>query len=82
MERRGLKVIIGMTKILVTRKEGDAVQSGQYPCAMCGSGGGVNSILCIECNKRCHKRYSGLANLGGVTNFCCPACIRRRNGVV
>ena len=32
MERRGLKANIGKTKILVTGKEGDAVQSGQHPC--------------------------------------------------
>ena len=40
---------------------------------------GVNSILCNECNRWCHKRYSGLRNLNGVTNFRCLACVRRAN---
>ena len=82
MERRGLKVNIGKTKLLVTGKTGEVVQSGRYPCGVCGSGVGVNSILCTSCEKWCHKRCSGLANLNRVVDFCCPACVRRRRGAV
>jgi len=36
------------------------VQSGRWSCGCCGKVVRVNSILCIECNKLCHHRCSGL----------------------
>ncbi len=82
IERRGLKVNIGKTKMMVTGKENaERVQSGRYPCGVCGRGVGVNSILCVVCDKWCHKRCSGLRNLNRVAGFCCPACERRRGEV-
>ena len=36
LELRGLKVNIGLTKLLVSRKQNEApAPSGQYPCAVC-----------------------------------------------
>ena len=56
MERRGLKINLGKTKFMKTGKEAkEKVQSGRWPCGCCGRGVGVNSILCIDCNKWCHK---------------------------
>lgn len=43
MERRGLKVNIGKTKIMVTGKKNvEKAQLGKYPCGVCGRGVGVN----------------------------------------
>ena len=82
MERRGLKVNIGKTKLMVTGKENEEkVQSGQFPCGVCGRGVGVNSIECTVCRKWCHKRCSGLVNINRAVNFCCTACVRRRAGI-
>ena len=75
MERRGLRVNLNKTKIMVTGKENEIVQSGRYPCGVCGGGVRDNSILCTLCDKWCHKRCSGLASLRGVTGFRCPACV-------
>ena len=76
-ERRGLQVNLEKTKLLVMGGErGVVVQVGRYPCGVCGRGVGVNSILCISCNKWCHKRCSGLGRLGPAVNFRCPTCVR------
>ena len=77
MEKRGLKVNMEKTKTMVTGKgTNERVQSGRWPCACCGRGVGSNSVLCIECNRWCHKRCSGLRNLRGVRDFVCPTCVR------
>ena len=75
-EWRGLKVNLEKTKLLVRRGErGEVLQVGRYPCGVCGQGVGVNSILCISCNKWCHKRCPGLGRLGPAVNFRCPTCV-------
>ena len=64
MERRGLKVNLGKTKMMVTGWEmEDVVQVGSYLCRVCGRGVGVNSVLCGTCGKWCHWRCSGLRSL-------------------
>ena len=35
----------------------------RYPCGVCGSGVGANSVLCRKCGKWCHWRCSGLKSL-------------------
>ena len=75
MERRGLRVNLNKTKMMVTGKEDEIIQSSRYPCSLCGSGVGVNSILSTLCDKWCHRRCSGLISLRGVTAFRCPACL-------
>ena len=74
MARRGMKVNIGKSKIMVTGKRNEVIRSGRYPCGVCGRGVGQNSILCTACQLWCHKRCSGLARLGGNPNFLCPTC--------
>ena len=52
VERRGLKVNLEKTKIMVTRREvGDVVRVGRYLCGVCGRGFGANSVLCTVCGK-------------------------------
>ena len=78
VSRRGLRVNMEKTKVMVTggppkrRRE-----EGRYPCSCCGRGVGVNSVLCTECGKWCHKRCSGLRNVNQAgENYKCPACMR------
>ena len=75
MELRGMKVNIGKTKLLVSGKSSvRPISSGQYPCAVCNRGVGANSILCVGCNKWCHKRCSGLNSFAGINAYTCPVC--------
>ena len=81
LHRRGMKVNMSKTKIMVSGMKTEPVRSGRYPYGVCGKGVRENSVLCIECNLWCHQRCSGLGSVAGATNFECPACIRRRNGL-
>ena len=77
VERRGLKVNLKKTKMMVTQREvGDVVGVGRYPCGVCGLGVRANSVLCTACGKWCHKRCSGLGRLSAaaVSLFRCLAC--------
>ena len=75
MELRGMKVNISKTKLLVSgKKSREPISSGQYPCAVCNRGVGANSILCVGCNKWCHKRCSGLSSFAGMATYTCPVC--------
>ena len=61
MASRGLKINASKTKLLTTEKKHDDLpESGKYPYAVCGSGVGVNSILCLTSHKWCHKCSSGV----------------------
>ena len=59
--------------------EAEPVEMGEYPCGVCGRGVRANSILCVRCQKWCHKRCSRLRSLRGVVDFCCPSCSRQRS---
>ena len=74
MELRGLRINLSKTKLLVTGKSGRPIESGNYPCGVCGRGVGRNSIECTTCGKWCHFPCSGLPSLN-VPNFSCPTCV-------
>ena len=77
IEKRGLKVNTEKTKIMITGKQSTkGITTGKWPCGCCGRGVGANSILCVMCNKWCHRKCSGLKRVVGVKNFQCPACKR------
>ena len=43
---------------------------------MCRQGVGDNSIKCVACHKRIHKRFSGISGrLGYVADFHCRRCL-------
>jgi hypothetical protein len=78
MEKRGLKINMDKTMVLVTGKEAkEKIQAGSWLCGSWGWRVWVNSILCVESDKWCHKRCLGLQRLQGVRNFVCPGCTRR-----
>ena len=61
MEKKGLRVNAGKTKIMICGTGLDLLQSsGEFPCAVCRTGVGSNSIFCSGCKHWVHKKCSGL----------------------
>ena len=61
MEKKGLRVNAGKTKIMICGAGLDLLQSsGEFPCAVCRTGVGSNSIFCNGCKHWVHKKCSGL----------------------
>ena len=57
MEMKGLRVNAGKTKVMVCGTGLDLLQSsGEYPCAVCRTGVGNNSIYCNGCKLWVHKK--------------------------
>ena len=64
MEKKGLRVNAGKTKVMICGTGLDLLQSsGEYPCAVCCTGVGNNSIYCNGCILWVHKKCSGLRRL-------------------
>ena len=76
MEAKGLRVNMGKTKLMVSGHGLDVLKdSGTYPCAVCRTGVGANSILCTECKLWVHKKCSGIKRtLGPDPSYRCLRC--------
>ena len=48
--------------------------SGKFPCAICHTGEGSNSIFCNGCKYRVHKKCSGLKRLTKDPDYRCTRC--------
>ena len=48
----------------------------QFPCAVCHTGVGSNSIYCKDCKHRVHKKCSGLKHLSEDPDYRCTPCAR------
>ena len=58
---KGLKVNAGKTKVMVGSSGGKMiVNSGKWPCGVCGKEVQANSVQCTVCKKWIHKRCSGV----------------------
>ena len=58
---KGLKVNAGKSKVMVGSNSGNMiVNSGKWPCGVCGKGVQANSVQCTVCTKWIHKRCSGV----------------------
>ena len=64
------------TKFLISGVGLNLLQdSGEFPCAICHSGVGVNSIVCSQCKLWVHKKCSGLnGRLVADPEFVCQRC--------
>jgi hypothetical protein len=51
IERKGLKVNMGKTKVMVSGESGERVVSRIDPCGVCDKRVKTNSVLCIGCKK-------------------------------
>ena len=76
MEKKGLRVNAGKTKVMICGTGLDLLQSsGEYPCAVCRTGVGNNSIYCNGCKLRVHKKCSGLQRLTPNPDYRCARCM-------
>ena len=75
MEEKGLRVNAGKTKIMICGTGLDLLQSsGEFPCAVCRTGVGSNSIFCKGCKHWVHKKCSGLKRLTEDPDYRCTWC--------
>ena len=76
MEEMGLRVNMGMTKVMRCRVgAGPVIKSGKDLCGVCNKGVGSNSIKCTSCKTGIYKRCSGISRkLQDVGDFCCKTC--------
>ena len=63
------------TKIMICGTGLDLLQgSGEFPCAVCCTGVGSNSIFCNGCKHWVHKKCSGLKHLKKDPVYRCTRC--------
>ena len=75
MEKKGLRVNAGKTKIMICGTGLDLLQSsGEFPCAVCCTGVGSNSIFCNACKHWVHKKCCGLKRLKKDPDYRCTQC--------
>ena len=75
MEKKGLRVNAGKTKIMICGMGLDLLQSsGEFPCAVCCTGVGSNSIFCKGCKHWVHKKCTGLKHLTKDSDYRCTWC--------
>jgi len=76
MEAKGLRVNIGKTKVMKCHVRSEREENmGKYPCGVCKSGVGINSIFCTGCSKWIHKKCSGVqGKLAEDAAFRCVKC--------
>ena len=76
LENKGLRVNMKKTKIMFSGVNMDTlVDSGAYPCGVCRTGVGKNSIFCQGCKHWVHKKCSGIrGRLVEDENFRCNRC--------
>ena len=75
MEKKGLRVNAGKTKIMICGMGLDLLQnSGEFPCAVCRTGVGSNSIFCNGCKHWVHKKCSRLKGLTKDPDYKCTRC--------
>ena len=74
---KGLKVNAGKSKVMVgSSDEKIIVNSGKWPCGVCGKGVQENSVQCTVCIKWIHRRCSGVPSdlLLVADGFRCKRC--------
>ena len=75
MERKGLRLKAGKTKVMICGTGLVLLQSsGKFPCAVCRTGVGRNSIQCNGFKHLVHKKCSGLKRLKKDPNYWCSRC--------
>ena len=78
MEEKGLRVNAGKTKIMICGTGLDLLQSsGEFPCPVCRTGVGSNSIFCKGCKHWVHKKCNGLKRLIEDLDYRCTGCLKK-----
>jgi hypothetical protein len=79
MKLKGLRVNMDKTKVMCCKtRTGQAENSGRWPCAVCKTGVGANSLNCTGCKHWVHKKCSGLTGSLNVVGFVCSRCVHGR----
>lgn len=80
MEVKGLRVNMEKTKVMRCEVgSGQVLESGNFPCGVCGKGVGRNSIVCTCCRKWIHYKCSGVAGklvAVDASAYICPKCVK------
>ena len=73
LENKDLRVNMNKTKVMISGPHMNSLlYSGKWPCGVCRSGVGSNSIYCLGCKHWVHKKCSGIrGRLVGDVNFKC-----------
>ena len=73
---KGLNVNIGKTKVMISGRNLNTLKkTGKYPCGVCFTGVGRNSIYCSFCSCWVHKKCTNIHGpLINVANFKCARC--------
>ena len=76
MEAKGLRVNMDKSKIMISGPNLHTLKdTGKFPCAVCRTGLGNNSIYCSSCSHWVHKKCSGIkGKLHPDVNFKCSRC--------
>ena len=75
MEEKGLRVNAQKSKIMIFGTGLDLLQSsGEFPCAVCHTGVGSNSIFCKGCKHWVYKKCSRLKCLTEDSDYRCTCC--------
>src|SRR6184192_1916558 len=76
LKEKGLRVNISKTKVMNCKVGvGQVENSGKYPCGVCRSGVGRNSVCCTSCKRWIHKRCGGVVGrLAKVRASKCRIC--------
>ena len=77
MEAKGLRVDMSKAKVMICEADSNPLKkSGKYPCGVCRSGVGSNSIYCNTCSHWVHKACSGIkGRLKPDPEFTCSRCL-------
>jgi hypothetical protein len=60
IEKKGMRVNMGKTKVMVSGEGGEVETSSIDPCSVCDKRVKANSVLCVGCNKWVYKKFSGV----------------------
>ena len=76
IEKKGLRVNARKTKVMICGTGLDLLQSSsEYPCAVCRTEVGNNSIYCNGCKLWVHKKCSGLQRQMPIPDYRCARCM-------
>ena len=75
-ESKGMRVNLGMTKLMVSGMEKEAFNSKIDPCGVCKTRAMSNSVLCTACGKWVHARCTDKKKVAVYVNknFVCKKC--------
>ena len=75
-DEKGLRVNVDKTKVMISGRNLNTLKkSGKFPCGVCFSGVGSNSIFCTSCSCWVHKKCTNIRGpLKDTGNFTCSRC--------